>query len=137
MSVEKNKEVVRRFTEECWGRGRLDLVDELVAADAIAGHGADARGPQAYREEISQIRNGIGDYETRVDSIVAEGNLVCVKWTTTGRHTGTLFGFVPTGKPVHIVGVDLFELRDGKIFQHWGESAMPMLLGQIGAMPTP
>ena len=137
MSVERNKEVVRLFTERCWGEWNLDLVEEYVAPDARAGHGAPGGGPQAYKDEISQIRQGIGDYRTTVDNLIGEGDLVCVSWTTTGRHTGALFGFPPTGKELHIVGVDLFQLRDGRIVDHWGESAMPMLLGQIGVLSQP
>lgn len=137
MSVERNKEVVRLYTERCWGDGNIDLVDKYVASDAKAGHDAPGEGPQAYRAEISEIRTGIGEYHTKVDHLIGEGDLVCISWTTTGRHTGTLFGFAPTDRELHIVGVDLFRLRDGKIVEHWGESAMPMLLGQIGAMPDP
>src|SRR5437879_4795888 len=80
-----NVEVVRRYTEECWDRGNLDLVDELVAADARAGHGDPGMGPQAYRDEIMQVRNGLSDYHTQVDEIFGKGDAVCVRWSTTGR----------------------------------------------------
>lgn len=135
MSVERNKEVVRLYTEKCWGEWNLELVDEYVAADARAGHGASGTGPDAYRAEISEIRSGVSEYQTRVDSLLGEDDLVCISWTTTGRHTGALFGVAATGRALHIAGVDLFRLREGKIVEHWGESAMPMLLSQIGALP--
>jgi predicted ester cyclase len=137
VSVETNKSVVRRFTEECWGLGNLELVDELVAADAVAGHGAPGAGPDAYKAEISQVRTGIGEYETIVDEVFGENDLVGIRWTTTGRHTGSLFGFAPTGRPLRIVGADIFRVRNGKIVEHWGESAVPMVLAQIGAFQAP
>lgn len=61
------------------------------------------------------------------------GDRVAIRWTTTGRHTGELFGFAPTGRPLRIPGVDVFALRDGKLIEHWGEDAVPSVLGQIGA----
>jgi predicted ester cyclase len=132
-----NVDIIRRYTEECWGQGDLDLVDELVAPDARAGHGDSGSGPQAYKDEILAIRGGLSDYRTQVDEIFGEADAVAVRWSTTGRHTGPLFGHPPTGKDVTIVGVDIFHLRDGQIIDHFGESAMPMLLEQIGALPIP
>ena len=131
-----NVAIIRRYTEECWGQGKLDLVDELVAPDARAGHGDLVTGPQAYKDEILAIRGGLSDYRTKVEEIFGAGDAVAVRWTTTGRHTGSLFGNPPTGKDVVIAGVDIFHLRDGQIVDHYGESAMPMLLEQIGALPV-
>ena len=132
-----NVATIRRYTEECWGQGDLDLVDELVAPDARAGHGDAGSGPQAYKDEILAIRGGLSDYRTRVDEIFGAGDAVAVRWTTTGRHTGRLFGHPATDREITIVGVDIFHLRDGQIIDHYGESAMPMLLEQIDALPAP
>jgi predicted ester cyclase len=132
-----NVDIVRRYTEECWGHGDLDLVDQLVATDARAGHGVPGSGPQAYKDEIAATRGGLSDYRTKVEEIFGEGDAVAIRWSTTGRHTGPLFGNPATGKQVSIVGVDIFHLRDGRIVDHDGESAMPMLLEQIGALPIP
>lgn len=128
-----NCEIVRRFTEDAWGKGDLGVVDELVASDAAPTHGSDAGGPEAYKQEIMQIRNGLSEYRTVVEDVFGVGDRVAIRWTTTGRHTGTLFGFAPTGREVCIPGVDIFRVVDGKIVEHWGEEAMPSLLGQIGA----
>ena len=35
MSLEKNKAIARRFQEEVWGKGNLDLIDELLAPDFV------------------------------------------------------------------------------------------------------
>ena len=134
--MDDNAEIVRRFTEEAWGKGDLAVVDELVAADAVPPHGSDVAGPEGYKQEIMHIRNGISDYRTVVDDVFGAGDRVAIRWTTTGRHTGELFGFSPTGKEVCIPGVDIFRLVDGKIAEHWGEDAMPSLLSQIGAFPA-
>jgi predicted ester cyclase len=133
----ENTEIVSRFTEEGWGEGNLDVVDELVAPDAVAPHGVDVGGPEGYKREILQIRNAISDYRTVVGDLFGVGDRVAIRWTTTGRQTGELMGFPPTGNPVHIEGVDIFQVVDGKIVDHWGEEAVPSLLAQIGAFPAP
>ena len=35
MSLEKNKAIARRYQEEVWGKGNLDLIDELLAPDFV------------------------------------------------------------------------------------------------------
>lgn len=132
-----NTQIVRTFTEEAWGKGKLEVVDQLVAADAPPPHDSTVGGPAGYKQEIMHIRNGISEYRTVVDACFGVGNLVAIRWTTTGKHTGTLFGFPATGRELRIPGVDIFELVNGKIVRHWGEDAMPSLLGQIGAFPPP
>lgn len=56
-----NCDIVRRFTEEAWGRGDLSVVDELVAPDAVPPHGTDVGGPEGYKAEIMNIRNAISE----------------------------------------------------------------------------
>ena len=129
-----NCDIVRRFTEEAWGRGDLSVVDELVAPDAVPPHGAEVGGPEGYKAEIMNIRNAISDYRTVVEEVFGVGDRAAIRWTTTGRHTGELFGFAPTGRPLRIPGVDVFALRNGKLVEHWGEDAVPSVLGQIGAL---
>ena len=129
--------IVRRFTEEAWGKGNMAVVDELVAPDAVPPHGSDVGGPEGYKQEILHIRNGISDYCTVVEDVFGAGDRVAIRWTTTGCHTGVLFGIPPTGRDLHIPGVDVFRVVDGKIVEHWGEEAMPSLLGQIGALSAP
>lgn len=132
-----NCEIVRRFTEEAWGKGDLGVVDELVASDAVASHGSEVGGPEGYKQEIMQVRNGISEYRTVVEDVFGVGDRVAIRWTTTGRHAGMLFGFAASGKDLCIPGVDVFRVVDGKIVEHWGEDAMPTLLAQIGAFPAP
>jgi len=35
MSVEKNKALARRYQEEVWGKGKLALLDELLAPEFV------------------------------------------------------------------------------------------------------
>jgi hypothetical protein len=35
MSAEQNKALIRRFYEEVWGRGNVDVADEVFAAEYV------------------------------------------------------------------------------------------------------
>jgi predicted SnoaL-like aldol condensation-catalyzing enzyme len=45
MSVEQNKAIARRFIEEVWNKGRLEVADELLAP-SLVNHQATARPPR-------------------------------------------------------------------------------------------
>jgi predicted ester cyclase len=133
--VERNKEVVRRYTEEAWGRGDLSVVDELVAPDATPRGNGEGTGPEAYRDEIARVRAAISEYRTEVLDLFGEGDRVAIRWHSTGRHTGPVMGVPPTGNQIDVTGVDVFQVVEGKIVALWGETAVPTMLRQIGALP--
>ena len=56
-----NKAVVRRFYEEVWNEGKLDLVDELITPSFV-NHGAGSeRGSdrEAFKKTIHEVRTGL------------------------------------------------------------------------------
>ena len=58
MSVKENKAVARRATEEAWSQGKLDIVEEVYAADYVMHDlGADYRGPEAIKQQSQQYQH--------------------------------------------------------------------------------
>jgi steroid delta-isomerase-like uncharacterized protein len=137
---EANKEVVRRWFREVWNEGREDTVDELFAAEAVA-HGLgdseqDVRGPAEFKVFAANIRGAIPDTHIRIDEILAEGDLVSVKVTLEGTHTGTGLGVAPSGGSVRIQGIIIVRVAAGKIVEGWNSYDQLGLLRQIGALPS-
>lgn len=59
-----------------------------------------------------------GDFDSKIDYQIAEGDLVATRWT--GSFTSkTLFGRIAleTDKPISIINV--FRFKDGKIVEFW------------------
>jgi len=95
--LENNKSVVRRVHEELWSEGDLAAIDELVASD-FYGHaplGSDWQGPQGLRTRIRAHRATFPDWNERVEELVAEGDLVVVRFTSTGTDRGGFRGNRP------------------------------------------
>jgi steroid delta-isomerase-like uncharacterized protein len=139
MSIEENKRVVRRAYEDIRSRGDLDAVDEIFAPgydghDPTA-HPTEVRGPEGFKEQTAGYRAAFPDLRFTIDSIVAEGDEVAVRWTATGTHEGSLSGESPTGNTVAVSGFGSWVVRDGKIVEHWGVIDLMGLLRQIGALP--
>ena len=140
---EANKVVARRFFEEMWNEGRLDIVDELITAN-MAGHAptGEFTGYKGEMQTISGLLVAVPDLQITIDDIIAEGNKVALRTSYVGTHTGTLMGQIPaTGLPLKITGNIIFRFEEGKVAEAWSFADMLGLMQQIGAAsparPTP
>jgi steroid delta-isomerase-like uncharacterized protein len=136
---EENKAVVHRWFEEVWNQGRDATVDELMVPDGVA-HGLgdseqDVHGPAEFKVFAANMRGAIPDIHIRIDDILAEGNLVAVRITLKGTHTGPGFGVEPSGRSVRIQGIVILRVVQGKLVEGWNSYDQLGLLRQIGALP--
>ena len=113
-----NRELIRRFYEECWSKGNLAIVDELVSEDCKFHHSvfqALGPGPDDMRRYITVVRTGFPDLKFQLNSIIAEDDEAVIHWTGLGTHEGRFMGIPPTHKPAQVAGVSILRFRDGKI----------------------
>lgn len=55
------------------------------------------------------------------EDLIAEGDRVVARMTITGTHTGDFYGIPATGKRIHVSGIYIVRIANGKIVGHWGE----------------
>jgi steroid delta-isomerase-like uncharacterized protein len=136
MTVEKNKDLIRRFYEEVWNHGNLDVTEEIFAADYVRHDlrpGSPLSGPEGQKRIAGDFRSAFPDLHMTVDVMVAEGDLVVARWTTAGTNTGA-WGSVPaTGKYVKFSGVNIFRMADGKVVEIWNHRDDLGVMQQLGA----
>jgi len=137
-----NKTLARRLIEEVWNKGNYGVIDELydpqfTSEDPMLGT-ADLNG---FRETVKGYRTAFPDLKVEILSLVSEGNFVATRWRCTGTHRGPLLGMAPTGKVAVTNGVDIAEVRNGKIISDYTMFDSLTLLRQLGldsvAVPTP
>jgi predicted ester cyclase len=137
MGIEENKDVVRRLIDECVNAHRADLLPEYVDAGlrvhpGTPGSAPDTEGIDALRESFQRFRVALPDLHVSPEQMVAEGDLVAVRWTATGTHSGDLAGIAATGTAVRWSGTDVYRLTDGKIVEWWRNDDFVWLLHQLG-----
>jgi predicted SnoaL-like aldol condensation-catalyzing enzyme len=85
---ELNKRKVRLFVEAVWNEGRLELIDELVAADYIGRFprvdGA-VQGPEGVRQLVSRGRRDYPDLYVKIEDQIAEDDRVATRWRATAK----------------------------------------------------
>jgi predicted ester cyclase len=136
VTIEDNKAVVRRFVQEVFVEGREASVDELVATDFVPrswpGVGA---GREPLKEAQRRIRAGLSDVAMAIEDIIAEGDRVAVRLTSSARQTGEFAGMPPSGKAYSVSETHIFRLRDGQVIEHWRDMDRFDLMRQLGAAP--
>lgn len=129
MSVENNKEIVRRFMMETLSGRNVALADEVLAPDYRNRlTGADLAG---FKGMITGLSAALSDVQMDVDELVAEGDSVVARWRMAATHTGSLMGEAPTGKRVSSRGLTYYRLVDGCIVEDDPMSS-PDLLQALG-----
>jgi steroid delta-isomerase-like uncharacterized protein len=141
MLSETNKTVSRRFFEEVFGKGKLNVLDEIIAKDHVnSGPGTIPglpNGPEGSKQFVTVYRNAFPDVHFTIDEQIAEGDKVVTRWTAQGTHQGELAGLPATGKSSTVTGISVNRIVNGKIAESWGIFDEFGMMQQLGAIPMP
>jgi steroid delta-isomerase-like uncharacterized protein len=132
--------IARRFFDEVFSKGKLDLVDELFATDYVGhppGQEEANRGPEGVKEYVGRLRRAASDFTVTIEDQVADGEKVVTRWTARGTHDGELMNIAPTGRTAAITGITIQRIHDGKVVEGWTNWDVMGLLQQLGVAPGP
>jgi predicted ester cyclase len=136
----ENTQVVRRWFEEVWNKRRLETIDELLAADAVAhdlgGTGASTTGPEEFRKAAQTLLSAFGKFLITVEDIFGAGDRVAVRLLLTLKSTGRLGTLEPTGKEATVPVMCIVKIRDGKIVEGWNFWDVSAALRAADAPPS-
>ena len=125
MTLAANREIIKRYFEEVWNQGKLDVLDEIMDAHYInhsPGMPNSEPGPQGLKPIIAGMRKAFPDLTFEIKNMVVTEDQVAVHCMMSGTHKGDLFGTPPTGKTVRINQMQIERIKDGKIVEHWRQS---------------
>ena len=116
--AEENKALVRRFFEEVYNRGNLDVADEVLAPDfAWKLPGKDAP-IEDYKQWIASQLAASSDLHFSIEEQVAEGVKVITRLIGSGTHDQKAFGgFAPSGVRITIEAIIIHRVIEGKIVE--------------------
>ena len=138
---ERNKQLAERFHTDIFKAGKLEVAEEILAPDFTIhapGYPPEwTRGPEGTKQLAQAIRSGLPDLGITHDDVIAEGDRVMIRWTSTGTHNGEMMGVPATGKQVTLTGFDLFRVEGEKLAELWQNWDQLGLMQQIGAIPSP
>jgi steroid delta-isomerase-like uncharacterized protein len=138
--AQANIETSRRVIEEAFGKGRLEILDELCAGDFVDHDPIQGdRGLDEVKQTISDYRDAFPDLEFTIDDVFDADDKVVIRWSAQGTFENEFMGQEPThekGDPIHGIGIDRFD-SDGKIAEAWAQWDVLTFMRQIGLIPEP
>jgi steroid delta-isomerase-like uncharacterized protein len=140
MQPADNKQIVQRFMDECWSRGNLNVVSELVAENCRHHDPVFpslTSGAENIKNHIQNCRNGFPDLMVTSDDTIAERDEVVVHWTVNGTHKGQFLGMPPTNKKASVTGTTIYRIEGSKIAEIWSNWNLMSLMEQLGIAMAP
>jgi len=83
-------------------------------------------------EHIMVFENAFSNYELLADDFICEDNKVVVRARAKGKHQGDLMGIAPTGMPIDLPFVIIYEISNEKISKGWLFYDSKVLMDQLG-----
>jgi predicted ester cyclase len=137
----RNKEVVEKLMQ-AYEKGDTATIGNYIEAD-IKDHTAmdpAKKGEQdlkGMKSELGAFHTAFPDGKLTVNHIVAEDDKVMVHTTFSGTNKASLMGMPVTNKSVKVDAVDVYQLKDGKVTEHWAVNDNLGFMVQLGLMPDP
>lgn len=126
MSSDENKAIVSRFFDELWNQRRIEIANEIIAANCVTHQlqsGAEdtgvLRNPEAVKHHVSGWLVGFPDLRFDVEQMLAEDDHVVTRCVMHGTHKGGWFGISATGKRVSIRMIVTHRIEEAKIAEDW------------------
>jgi steroid delta-isomerase-like uncharacterized protein len=131
-ALEANKEVARQIIQRVFVNGEDEAIDELVAEDfKPRTFGPMPPGREGLREGMKRAGAGVSDPEFEVQDMIAEGDRVAARITSSATHSGTFMGVPASGNRYTIEEIHIFRIRDGQLVEHWHAFDTASLMAQL------
>ena len=129
-----NKALVAEFIDAMFTNGDLDAVDRYLSPgfvnhDPFPGFAPDREG---MRQTAQVFRQTFPDWHSRLEALIAEGDLVAERFTARGTHRGELMGVPGTGRTIVLPGINVFRIEEDRIVERWGRLDDLGLARQLG-----
>lgn len=114
-----NARAVRRWVDLANIR-KLEELREVWADDLVLHQGpGEIHGFDGFVQLLGKFYAGIPDLYITVEDVIASGDIVIMRSTSRGRHTGEFLGIPATNRSVSFAGINTFRFGNGKIVEEW------------------
>lgn len=138
MNLEANKQLCRDYFA-AFLKGDRDWMKRHIAPDFVRhdpGLPFEVRGPDGVAKLHDVLMPAFPDMELPLLDFVAEGEKVLVRLRVQGTHSGAFGDLAPTGKRIDIDVLDLFQIRNAVLVEHWALLDNLGMMKQLGALPA-
>ena len=88
------------------------------------------------RQFLAVTRLAFPDWRVDISAMLIDKGMAAVRWVGTVTHQGDFHGIRPTGRQIHVSGINLYRITDGKVAEEWEQTDTLSMLRQLGALPA-
>ena len=131
------KDIVNRYLNAFNERDEETLSDLL--ADDVVEHGIHEtlHGVDEILDFLHAHFEAFPDYSGDTDAMIAEDDIVAVRYTVRGTHNGEYEDVEPTGHTAEWTGMVMYRIEDDQIAEVWLEEDRLGLLEQLEVVDPP
>lgn len=136
MSLLANKDLVHRYYDEAFNANQPGALDRMLAPGFVDHNPASGQTPDAagFKHLLVTYRAAFPDGYISLEDMLAERDVVAVRYTFRGTQAGAFRGILPSGRQVTMTGIDVFRVVDGRLAERWGNRDDLGLLQQLGTV---
>jgi predicted ester cyclase len=122
MSIQANKEFIRRYAEEITNKPKTEeLLRKYITDETLIEH-------------ILASETAFPMYKIEIEEMIAEGDLVSLRGTLYGTHQGLFMNVPGTGKTFNLPLFVTYRVVGGMIVDHWMILDSADLMHQLGIL---
>jgi predicted ester cyclase len=129
--LEKNKQIAlsvsRSILEGDWRRLDGLLADGFTYTGDSAVYSRDQ-----YFGFMQALKDAMAEMTMEFTHVVADGDLVSIRFVTRAKNVGKFMGAPATGKKVEITGIFIRRIEGDKVVQEWQTTDLLGLMTQMG-----
>jgi steroid delta-isomerase-like uncharacterized protein len=135
-STEENKYLLRHYVKNVIDGQNPSLAAQYFASNFFNHDRAPGEqlGLPGVRQFLGAIFSAFSGFHTTIEDQIAQDDLVVGRWSQSFTNTGPYLSFPASGKSIHIGGITITRVRDGKIVEEWEARDAVGLLVQMGVV---
>jgi predicted ester cyclase len=137
--LEANKQLVRDFTAQVFSAHQPHLAAKFMTPDVVWHGGAlgTITGVDGLIGLLNSLLGSLPDLYAAEQDILADGDLVSVRYVVTATVRDALLGVPANGTQLRWDAVDIYRVTDGKIVEEWAQDDIASIMAQVGAFNPP
>jgi predicted ester cyclase len=129
MSLAENKQLIRRFIQECVFTHNTKVVDKFIHPDWHS-HGTGSHGLDGFKAQLA-VESFFEYIDINIEDLVAEDDRVALREIVRAKHIAEFMGVPSTGKTLSWQFMAFFRIAEGKIIEQWESVNLMEILQQL------
>ena len=118
--MDKNRtEFVLNAWRAAWGNGEVEAFERILAPGYVRHTKSGNEDVEKLRQAINDSRAAFPDLVTEILQSVEQDDMVAIRWTSHGTHTGSFMGVPSTERTVTVYGASFCRFADGLLAEEW------------------